>query len=139
MSSETADIDETVVVVLGAERLHPQSIADIPSDAYVIAADSGVDHARSAGLLPREVVGDFDSISRRGLKWARQHGCPWNENTCSDAARGGHLGVLQWARQNGCPWSEETASAAAYAGHLAVLQWAIRNGCPWSKAEHDVF
>ncbi len=73
MSSETTDIDETVVVVLGAERLHPQSIADIPSDAYVIAADSGVDHARSAGLLPREVVGDFDSISRRGLKWARQH------------------------------------------------------------------
>jgi len=73
MSSETTDIDETVVVVLGVERLHPQSIADIPSDAYVIAADSGVDHARSAGLLPREVVGDFDSISRRGLKWARQH------------------------------------------------------------------
>ena len=73
MSSETTDIDETVVVVLGAERLHPQSIADIPPNAYVIAADSGVDHARSAGLLPREVVGDFDSISRRGLKWARQH------------------------------------------------------------------
>ncbi len=73
MSNNTTSIDETVVVVLGAERLHPQALADIPSDAYVIAADSGLDHARSAGLSPREVIGDFDSISKRGLKWAQQH------------------------------------------------------------------
>jgi thiamine pyrophosphokinase len=73
MSDNTTNIDETVVVVLGAERLHPHSIADLPSDAYIIAADSGLDHARSAGLSPDEVVGDFDSISKRGLKWANQH------------------------------------------------------------------
>ena len=73
MSDNSTNINETVVVVLGAERLHPQSIADIPSDAYVIAADSGLDHARSAGLSPRGVIGDFDSISKRGLKWAQQH------------------------------------------------------------------
>ena len=29
--------------------------------------------------------------------------CPWNEWTCTEAAFGGHLGVLQWARENGCP------------------------------------
>ncbi len=73
MSDNSTNINETVVVVLGAERLHPQAIADIPSDAYVIAADSGLDHARSAGLSPSEVIGDFDSISKRGLKWAHQH------------------------------------------------------------------
>jgi hypothetical protein len=42
------------------------------------------------------------------LKWAREHGCPWNSDTCSFAARGGHLTVLRWARKQGCEWDEET-------------------------------
>jgi len=32
------------------------------------------------------------------LRWAREHGCPWDHETCSLAARGGQLKVLQWAR-----------------------------------------
>jgi hypothetical protein len=28
--------------------------------------------------------------------------------TCASAAEGGHLDVLKWARENGCPWDEET-------------------------------
>jgi hypothetical protein len=40
------------------------------------------------------------------LKWARENGCPWDEETCSAAAEGGHLEVLKWARENGCPWTE---------------------------------
>jgi hypothetical protein len=38
------------------------------------------------------------------LPWARANGCPWEESTCANAAKGGHLKVLQWARTNGCPW-----------------------------------
>ena len=99
---------------------------------------------------------------------------------------GGHLEVLQWARENGCPWDEETCSArlreatwrcfsgrvrtgargtrrrantrrgeatwrccsgrvrtgargtrrtcenAAGGGHLEVLKWARENGCPFT-------
>ena len=37
------------------------------------------------------------------LKWARAHGCPWDESTCAKAAMNGHLEVLQWARAHGCP------------------------------------
>ena len=37
------------------------------------------------------------------LQWARANGCPWNEDTCSAAAKNGHLELLQWARANGCP------------------------------------
>ena len=37
------------------------------------------------------------------LQWARSNGCPWDEETCEAAARGGHLDVLKWARANGCP------------------------------------
>jgi hypothetical protein len=31
-----------------------------------------------------------------------------NAGTCSRAAEGGHLEVLQWARDNGCPWDAMT-------------------------------
>lgn len=40
------------------------------------------------------------------LKWARENEYPWNEQTCSAAARGGHFEVLKWARENECPWNE---------------------------------
>ena len=66
------------------------------------------------------------------LDWARQSGCRWDERTCSWAAQGGHLAVLQWARQNGYVWSEDTCTLAAEGGRLAVLQWAHENNCPWS-------
>jgi len=65
------------------------------------------------------------------LQWARQQGCPWDEDTCAYAARGGHLEVLQWARQQGCPWDKWTCADAAQGGHLEVLQWARQQGCRW--------
>ena len=46
-----------------------------------------------------------------------------------DAAKGGHLEMLQWARANGCPWIEQTCENAELCGHLEVLKWAIGNGC----------
>ncbi len=67
------------------------------------------------------------------LKWLRENGCPWSEDTCVAAASMGHLHILQWARENGCPWDEETCSSAAEYGHLDILQWARRNGCPWDE------
>ena len=78
--------------------------------------------------------------------------------TCSAAARGGYLAVLQWARANGCPWgprgmsrAEDVAGfgtskipqedsregyqsvpfEAARGGHIDVLEWLSRSGCPW--------
>jgi hypothetical protein len=67
------------------------------------------------------------------LQWARENGCPWNKWTCNNAAGGGHLEVLKWARQNGCPWTEWICNYAALGGHLEVLKWARENGCPWDK------
>ena len=52
-------------------------------------------------------------------------------STCTNAARGGHLDVLQWARANRCRWDHLTCACAARAGHLEVLKWAISNGCPY--------
>ncbi len=41
---------------------------------YVIAADSGVDAARRLGLRVEVVIGDMDSVSDDGLRWAIDKG-----------------------------------------------------------------
>ncbi|KAK3266561.1 hypothetical protein CYMTET_24824 [Cymbomonas tetramitiformis] len=66
------------------------------------------------------------------LRWAHEHGCPWDASTCTAAAGGGHLKVLQWAREHSCPWDASTCSGAALGGNLEVLQWARDHGCPWN-------
>ena len=67
------------------------------------------------------------------LQWAHANGCPWNEETCSWAAWGGHFEVLQWARANGAPWDADTCYWAAGGEHLEMLQWLRANGCPWNE------
>lgn len=76
------------------------------------------------------------------LSWAREKykDSYWKipamtNGACGEAARGGHLEVLQWLHEMGhCrwdSWDDATCKNAAAAGHLEVLQWAHRNGCPW--------
>ena len=50
-----------------------------------------------------------------------------------NAAKNGHLKILQWARANGCQWRSDTCECAAQNGHLEILQWARNNGCPWNE------
>ena len=57
---------------------------------------------------------------------------PWDV-ICAFAAFGGHVDVLDWARDRGCPWDEETCASAAEGGHLDVLRWARAKGCPWDE------
>ena len=64
----------TAIIVAGGGALLPWMLADIPSDALVIAADSGLDHARAAGLHVDMVVGDLDSVTPGSLAWARSSG-----------------------------------------------------------------
>ena len=65
------------------------------------------------------------------LQWARGQGCPWDQRTCVEAARHGHLEVLKYARQEGCPWDTEGYRAAQHPGYPAdVVQYLEENGCP---------
>ena len=62
------------------------------------------------------------------LKWARaqEPPCPWDEDTCADAAEGGHLDVLKWARSQDppCPWSrDECRKKASIYGRQHVVKW----------------
>ena len=52
------------------------------------------------------------------LRWAREHG--WDAHTCSIAALFGHLAVLQYAREHECPWDSNTCHNAARGGYPGV-------------------
>lgn len=57
----------TVVIFTGGEPLPARFAGEIPEDAYLIAADSGLDTALSWGYDVDLLVGDLDSVSSQGL------------------------------------------------------------------------
>lgn len=58
----------TVVIFNGGEPTAPSLAGEITDDAYLIAADSGLDTALSWGYDVDLVVGDLDSVSPAGLE-----------------------------------------------------------------------
>ena len=64
---------ETVVVVAGGHP-SPGAVPELPSGAYVIAADAGVDRGLALGLRIDRAIGDFDSVSAGGLAAAEAAG-----------------------------------------------------------------
>ena len=71
------------------------------------------------------------------LKLARKAGCKWGRTTCSRAAAGGNIAVLEFARAQGCPWDSQTCFFAVLKGHVEVLRWVRENGCLWSADTRD--
>lgn len=71
--AEAAD-RAVVVVVTGGDAPALSDRAKVPADAFVIAADSGVEHARALDLRVDLAVGDFDSVSRAALVRAEAMG-----------------------------------------------------------------
>ena len=59
------------LIFIGGDPPHPNVRQHLPSDAYVIAADSGYAHAVAMGFQPNELVGDMDSITAIDLSDAR--------------------------------------------------------------------
>lgn len=57
----------TAVVVIGGEEVPADALQDLPDRRWVIAADSGLDHASHIGLEVDLVVGDMDSVDARRL------------------------------------------------------------------------
>jgi len=69
-----------VVVVAGGGPLSPRAIDAVRDGAFIVAADSGLDHAVAVGLLPDVLVGDLDSISAAGRMWAYEHAAEIEEH-----------------------------------------------------------
>ncbi|KAL6070251.1 Ankyrin repeat domain containing protein [Balamuthia mandrillaris] len=67
------------------------------------------------------------------LKWSLRNGYFVDQRSCAKVAAMGNLFTLQWLRcTQDCPWDGQTCEQAAFHGHLHVLQWALEQGCPWS-------
>jgi len=66
------------------------------------------------------------------LKWARDRGCPWNEDTMTQLAMNSNVEGLKWAKNAGCPFGSQAMEGAAKAGRLRNLQWLEEAGCRWN-------
>ena len=66
--------ERRIVVIVGGGPL--RHVPDIDGSTTVIAVDSGLDVALAAGITPSLLVGDLDSISSDGVRWARCHRVP---------------------------------------------------------------
>jgi hypothetical protein len=70
------------------------------------------DESTEGGPLLLRVEDFVGSVER--LAWAKARGCPWDEFTCSTAAKGGHLEVLKWAWERRCPWDWRTTASVGW-------------------------
>ena len=73
MPAEGTEMAETpAVIFIGGDAPHPTIVDTLPRDSFVIAADSGWEHAINSGFIPHVLVGDMDSISPSHLQQARE-------------------------------------------------------------------
>jgi thiamine pyrophosphokinase len=64
----------SAIVFAGGDRPATSALRDLPANALVLAADSGLDHARALGVAVDVVVGDLDSVDPDVLTAARLAG-----------------------------------------------------------------
>ena len=69
------------LIFTGGDGPHPLVLPHLPTDAFIIAADSGYEHAISFGHQPHLLVGDMDSISASHLADARALGIEIEEHS----------------------------------------------------------
>jgi thiamine pyrophosphokinase len=58
----------TAIIVIGGDTVPVEALDEIPDQRWVIAADSGLDHASRIGLDVDFVVGDMDSVDSKRLR-----------------------------------------------------------------------
>ena len=64
----------TAVVFTGGDAPGEAAVASLPLDRFVVAADSGLEHARRLGVAVDLAVGDFDSVDADVLAAAETAG-----------------------------------------------------------------
>ena len=78
------------------------------------------------------------------LSWARTHDLKWGSNACTNAARHGHLAILQMVarefplalankRLDPRMFGKQVFAQAACNGGVEILQWLFDHGCPWDE------
>jgi thiamine pyrophosphokinase len=65
---------DRALIVAGGRPVRPIVLERIDTPAWIVAADSGLDHAYDLGLEPDLVIGDMDSVSESALHRAEAAG-----------------------------------------------------------------
>ncbi|MGD9703496.1 MAG: thiamine diphosphokinase [Acidimicrobiia bacterium] len=89
------------VVVIGGAPPARDVVARLPADRYVIAADSGLDHALALGLHVDALVGDLDSVSAAGRHHAERSGMVIHHHPPDKDATDTEL-AIELATSTGC-------------------------------------
>ncbi len=55
----------------------------------------------------------------------------------SSAAMSGSVAVVRWARERGCPWADDTFKGAASSGNTALLEMLAAEGCPMQVRAYE--
>jgi thiamine pyrophosphokinase len=74
MPAKGVSVPTLVVVFAGGDPVDPRLRSEVPRDAFVIAADSGLHHAQALGVRVDVVVGDLDSVDPARLEQAVEAG-----------------------------------------------------------------
>lgn len=83
----------TAIIVTGGGAPDPRARDRLP-EGRVIAADSGLDHARALGLAVDLVVGDLDSVSPGAIGAARSAGVPVHQHPVDKDATDTELALI---------------------------------------------
>ena len=70
----TTSNNSTAIIFAGGDTPVTQITQYLPTAQWIIAADSGLDHALRFGFTPNVVVGDLDSASHEGVQHAVANG-----------------------------------------------------------------
>ena len=97
-----------------------RKMRDVVFDSHVEYADGVKDVAAVRRELAR-VPNFVGSVGR--LAWAKERGCPWEEETFNCIVRGGNVEVARWAKERGCPWGEDV-HVHREGGNVEVAKWA---------------
>ena len=67
-------MDKPAIVLTGGDPVEAELADGLPLDAYVVAADSGLGHAKTLGLAVDVLIGDMDSVDPQDAERAERAG-----------------------------------------------------------------
>ncbi len=117
-----------IAVVIGGGRLAPTAAALVHPQALIIAADSGLDAAREAGLTPSVLIGDLDSISAAGRMWAYANGVAVHEFPVDKSATDTALAVAHAASVIASERDADTDAHGAIGGATSGAELLVLGG-----------
>lgn len=123
----------TVAVVAGGTEPQHAPWSVVGEADLVVAADSGYDHARLAGVDVDVLVGDLDSISAVGLQHARHRGVTIVEHPAAKDESDLELALVHGAA-TGASRLVVVASAGGRPDHALAI-WLLLSSSRWADVE----